>query len=85
MTLLKVLRDFGERQTVHGFRSASRDWVAEQTNFAREVAETALAHAIPNKVGAAYKRSNLFEKRQKLMGASGAYCGRAFNVVRIAG
>lgn len=74
MTLLKMLRDAKEPFTVHGFRSAFRDWVAEQTNFAGEVAEAALAHAIPNKVEAAYKRTDFLEKRRKLMDAWGAYC-----------
>lgn len=84
MTLLKVLRDLKEPYTVHGFRSAFRDWVAEQTSFAGEVAEAALAHAIPNKVEAAYKRTDFFEKRRKLMDAWGAYCrGSDGNVLRL--
>jgi integrase len=84
MTLLKVLRDLKEPYTVHGFRSAFRDWVAEQTNFAGEVAEAALAHAIPNKVEAAYKRTDFLEKRRKLMDAWGAYCsGDDANIVRL--
>jgi integrase len=74
MTLLKVLRDASEPYTVHGFRSAFRDWVAEQTNFPGEVAEAALAHAIPNKVEAAYKRTDFLEKRRKLMDAWAAFC-----------
>jgi integrase len=53
--------------TVHGFRSTFRDWAAEQTNFAREVAEMALAHAIGDKVEAAYRRGDLLEKRRALM------------------
>jgi integrase len=85
MTLLKVLRDQNEPFTVHGFRSAFRDWVAEQTNFAGEVAEAALAHTIPNKVEAAYKRTDFLEKRRKLMDAWGAFCvGNGSNVVRLA-
>jgi len=84
MTLLKVLRDSGEPFTVHGFRSAFRDWVAEQTSFAGEVAEAALAHAIPNKVEAAYKRTDFLQKRRKLMDAWGGYCaGKAASVVRL--
>ncbi|MEO0418574.1 MAG: integrase arm-type DNA-binding domain-containing protein, partial [Pseudomonadota bacterium] len=54
MTLLKILRDKGDDYTVHGFRSSFRDWVAEKTNYPGEVAEAALAHAIANKVEAAY-------------------------------
>ena len=60
--------------TVHGFRSSFRDWAAEQTTVAREVAEAALAHAIQNKVEAAYRRSDLFGKRRKLMDDWGRYC-----------
>ena len=74
MTLLKVLRDLKEPFTVHGFRSAFRDWVADETAFSSEVAEAALAHTIPNKVEAAYKRTDFLEKRRKLMDAWGSYC-----------
>jgi integrase len=85
MTLLKVLRDLKEPFTVHGFRSAFRDWVAEQTSFSGEVAEAALAHTIPNKVEAAYRRTDFLEKRRKLMEAWGAHCGGvSCNVVRLA-
>jgi len=85
MTLLKVLRDLKQPYTVHGFRSAFRDWVAEDTNFPGEVAEAALAHTIPNKVEAAYKRTDFLEKRRKLMDAWGSYCTRSTgNVVSLA-
>ena len=63
--------------TVHGFRSCFRDWAAECTNFPREVAEMALAHAIPNAVEAAYRRGDLFEKRRKLMEAWAEFCASA--------
>ena len=53
--------------TTHGFRSTFRDWAAEQTNYPREVAEEALAHTLNNKVEAAYRRGDLFEKRRRLM------------------
>lgn len=53
--------------TVHGFRSAFRDWAAETTEHASEVVEMALAHTIGNKVEAAYRRGDLFEKRRLLM------------------
>jgi integrase len=74
MTLLKILRDSNLDVTVHGFRSAFRDWVAERTDYPGEVAEAALAHAIPNKVEAAYRRTNFLEKRRALMRDWGAYC-----------
>jgi integrase len=74
MSLLKILRDMDLQFTVHGFRSAFRDWVAEQTNYPGEVAEAALAHAIPNKVEAAYRRTDFLAKRRALMRDWGCYC-----------
>ena len=74
MTLLKILRDMEAGVTVHGFRSAFRDWVAEETNYPGEVAEAALAHAIPNKVEAAYRRTDFLEKRRALMTDWGTFC-----------
>jgi integrase len=53
--------------TVHGFRSTFWDWAAETTQYPNHVVETALAHAIPNGVEAAYRRGDLFEKRRALM------------------
>lgn len=64
----------GEGITTHGFRSTFRDWAAERTNFANEVVEMALAHAIEDKTEAAYRRGELFEKRRKLMAAWADYC-----------
>jgi integrase len=76
-----------EGATPHGFRSAFRDWAAECTNFANEVCEAALAHTIPNKAEAAYRRGDLFEKRRKLMEAWAAFCAtpKASKVVQFAG
>lgn len=67
MTLTATLRRMGETATAHGFRSTFRDWAAERTNYPREVAEMALAHAIGDKVEAAYRRGDLFDKRRRLM------------------
>lgn len=67
MSLVAVCRRMGANCVPHGFRSTSRDWCAEDTNVAREVAERALAHAIGNEVEAAYRRGNLFERRRQLM------------------
>jgi integrase len=53
----------------HGFRSSFRDWSGEVSSFPRDVAEMALAHSIKNKVEAAYRRGDLFEKRSKMMAA----------------
>jgi integrase len=60
--------------TIHGFRSSFRDWAAEQTDFASEVVEMALAHAVRSAVEAAYRRGDLFEKRAQLMAAWAEYC-----------
>ena len=58
----------------HGFRSTFRDWCAESTSYPRELAEQALAHAVANKVEAAYRRSDLFERRRKLMRDWATFC-----------
>jgi integrase len=60
--------------TVHGFRSTFRDWAGETTPFPNEVLEMALAHSIPNKAEAAYRRGDLFEKRRELMNAWADFC-----------
>jgi integrase len=67
MTISAVCKRMNIDAVPHGFRSTFRDWAAEQTNFPREVCEQALAHAIDNKVEAAYRRGDLFNKREKLM------------------
>ena len=69
MTLTKLLRSVGlaERATVHGFRSAFRDWAAECTNAPNTVMELSLAHAVGSSVEQAYARSDLIEKRRALM------------------
>jgi integrase len=75
MVLLKLLWRMGRHDaTVHGFRSAFSDWAAERTSYPREVVEMALAHAIENRVEAAYRRGDLFEKRRQLMDAWAAFC-----------
>lgn len=83
MTLLKILRDMNVDATVHGFRSSFRDWCAEETSFSGEVAEAALAHAIQNKVEAAYRRTDFLEKRRKLMNSWGAFCSGSASIVRL--
>ena len=68
--MLRVLSAMGHGDlTVHGFRSCFRDWVAERTNFPAEAAEMALAHAVGDKVEAAYRRGDMFEIRRRLMQA----------------
>jgi len=74
MALLTVLRRMERGDlTAHGFRSTFRDWAAERTNYPRDVAEMALAHAIADKVEAAYRRGDLFDKRRGLMDAWGTF------------
>jgi integrase len=63
--------------TVHGMRSTFRDWAAEKTTYPNHVVEMALAHAIGNKVEAAYRRGDLFEQRRQLMGDWARYCETA--------
>ena len=67
---------YGERASVHGFRSTFRDWAAERTATPREVCEQALAHTIGNAVEAAYRRGDLFDKRRRLMDAWAEYCSQ---------
>ncbi len=74
MTMTKLLRDAEiTGVTVHGFRSAFTDWAAETTNFPKEVADKALAHKLPNRVEAAYRRTDFFDKRRDLMTQWSAY------------
>lgn len=77
MTLLKILRDMDLAVTVHGFRSAFRDWVAEQTDYSGEIAEAALAHTVSNKVEAAYRRTDFLDKRKLLMRDWSEFCMKA--------
>ena len=75
MAMLELLRGMdGNGFTVHGFRSTFRDWCAELTNFPRELAEVALAHALKDKTEAAYQRGDLFDKRRKMMRAWAGFC-----------
>ncbi|MCY4633092.1 MAG: site-specific integrase [Acidobacteria bacterium] len=71
--LSKLVREQGIGAVPHGFRSSFRDWAAERTNHPREVVEAALAHVVQNKVEAAYARSDLFERRRRLMDDWAAY------------
>jgi integrase len=69
--------------TVHGFRSAFRDWAGNETHFPREVAEAALAHVVGDKAEQAYRRGDALEKRRALMAAWASHCdpGAGSNVV----
>ena len=73
MTLTAVLRRLNVDAVPHGFRSTFRDWCAEKTQYANEVAEMALAHTVASKVEAAYRRGDMLEKRHALMQDWGSY------------
>jgi integrase len=60
--------------TTHGFRSSFRNWAAECTTFSREVIKMAMAHVVADETEEAYFRSDLLEKRAKLMQLWADYC-----------
>ena len=76
MGMAELLKGMRPGITVHGFRSTFRDWAAESTNFPNHVVEMSLAHAIGDKVEAAYRRGDLFMKRTKLMSQWAEYCAK---------
>jgi integrase len=73
MALAMLLRRMQVDATPHGFRSAFRDFVGDETHFPRELAEAALAHTVGDKAEQAYRRSDALEKRRALMDAWGAF------------
>lgn len=78
MTMTKVLRDLGlEKITVHGFRSSFTDWAAEKTKVPKEVVDKALAHKLIDRVEAAYRRTDFFERRRRLMESWAKYLKEA--------
>ena len=77
VTLPRLTKELGIAAVPHGFRSSFRDWAAEQTNTPREVVEAALAHTVQNPTEAAYARSDLFERRRRLMDDWAAYLSGA--------
>jgi integrase len=75
MSMTVVLRRMGHGDiTVHGMRSSFRDWAAERTNYPNHVVEMALAHAVADKVEAAYRRGDLLKKRFALAEAWARFC-----------
>jgi integrase len=75
VAIWRLLRAMGRGElTMHGMRSTFRDWAAERTNFPREVAELALAHAVGDATERAYQRGDLFDKRRQLMAAWARFC-----------
>ena len=83
VALTKAVRAFDATATVHGFRSAFREWAAEQTSVPAAVCELALAHVNKDRVEAAYQRSDLFEKRRALMLAWAHYVSAVDHVARV--
>jgi integrase len=83
-SLTRVHQRMGYRITTHGFRSTFRDWAAERTSFPNEMVEMALAHAVSDKVEAAYRRGDMFEKRRRLMDAWAQYCAVAKDESKVA-
>lgn len=73
----------GGGYTVHGMRSTFRDWVAERTTFPGDWAEAALAHTIPNKTEAAYRRTKFFDQRKAMMADWAAFLDEGSNVVAL--
>ena len=74
MAMSKLMKEMEANGVPHGFRSTFRDWTIEHTNFSREITERAMAHTVGDKTEAAYLRSDVFEKRRKLMDMWAAYC-----------
>jgi integrase len=76
MAMAMQLRGLRPGVTTHGFRSSFRTFASEQTNFPHEVCEAALAHKVADAVVRAYRRTDFFERRRKLMETWAAYCSR---------
>jgi integrase len=74
-TIENTVRSLHATATVHGFRSAFRDWCGDVAHAPREIAEEALAHAVGNQTERAYRRGDALDQRRKLMDAWSAYCG----------
>ena len=86
MAMMMLLRRMRQGElTVHGFRSAFRDWAGNETPFAREIAEAALAHVIGDAAERAYRRGDALEKRRAMMEAWAQWCEpKAANVLAFA-
>jgi integrase len=74
MAMLELMKGLRPGYVPHGFRSTFRDWAAERTNYPNHIVEKALAHVVADKVEAAYRRGDLFEKRRRLMNEWARYC-----------
>jgi integrase len=74
VSMLRVLQTMEPNATVHGMRSTFKDWARERTSFSDEVSEHALAHGIPDKTRAAYRRYTNLDQRRRLMQLWSEYC-----------
>jgi integrase len=74
MAITLLMRHMEVDAVPHGFRSTFRDWIAEKTDYPNHVAEMALAHTIGNKVEAAFRRGDLFDKRREMTNAWAGFC-----------
>ena len=74
MALSELMRGMFERSEMaqhavpHGWRSTFRDWAAEKTNYPDEIRKLASGHTVSDAVKTAYERTDLLEKRRRLMG-----------------
>jgi integrase len=82
MAMLELMREMRPGYVPHGFRSTFKDWCSETTNYPSEVSEAALWHVVADKVEAAYRRGELFKKRQRLMDEWARYCARPARFAR---
>ena len=73
--MLRVLQSHVPNATVHGFRSTFKDWAREKTDFSDEVSEHALAHGIPDRTKASYRRYTNLDQRRRLMQMWSEYLG----------
>jgi len=77
MSMLQTLKRMGRKDiTVHGFRSTFKDWASEITAYPNELSEMALSHAVGDRVEAAYRRGDLFDKRSRMMADWAKYCSK---------
>jgi integrase len=80
--LLKGMGYSPDYATVHGFRSTFKDWCSDLTAYPNEMSELAMAHTVDDKVEAAYRRSNMREKRRRMMADWAAYCAKPVQPAR---
>jgi integrase len=73
-TLGLILRRIRDEVTVHGFRSCFAQWAAERTNYSYEIRETALAHNVGSAIERSYQRSDLLDRRRRLMEDWADFC-----------